>query len=361
MAKKAESHGNKKALLVPQSLVDQVNAARPLCMFQHRKGGCKKGASCPQRHSTPHNAARMPHMSFAYNNDGELKCTIRPPIDEAWDYIFKEKNVPRRILKNNERIHLDSGEELLLFQLGYMSEPTYEAQQAQMTKGLYAWNGTLSKSTWKTASGQEDFDAKHCFFVHGTSPSKAISAIMDGGLKPSTLETCKDPICGTPGVYFISMPTMDQDDIKAAWKQLISSGYNYGAMVITQIVGVPVLGSASLEIVPGMIATKKQNKVRQIAAHFSCIKYTAVVFDEDLLMVSLRDAMHKLRGYDIGMHMSLKAIKKFIETGETVDEKMIELQNVMVSTSSTNPRTIKKDVKPDSLQYSLKKLRCELS
>ena len=83
---------NKKALLVPQSLVDKVNAARPLCIFYKRPGGCKKGASCPQRHETtpPQQEAHMPYMSFAYAKDGNLKCTIRPPMDEAWDHIFKD-------------------------------------------------------------------------------------------------------------------------------------------------------------------------------------------------------------------------------------------------------------------------------
>ena len=114
---------------------------------------------------------------------------------------------------------------MLLFQLGYMSEPTQAATEVQKSNGMYLWNAKKSEKTWRSASIQEDFNVQHDFFVHGTKTSNAISAIMDSGLKPSTFPTCKDPICGTPGVYFFSMPTIDQVSIKAAWKQVISSGH----------------------------------------------------------------------------------------------------------------------------------------
>ena len=115
--------------------------------------------------------------------------------------------------------------------------------------------------------------------------------------------------------------------------------------MITKLVGALVKGSQSLKIEPGMIAAKKARNGGDIfAAHCQCIEYVAVLFDEGVLMSELSDTMQTIRGYNIGLHESLKEAEEFLETGpNSADEKMIELQNVMVSTPSTNPRTVKEE------------------
>ena len=79
-------------LHVPKRLVEAVNHARPLCIFHQMPKGCKKGAKCPQRHTgASNNDVSLPYMSFSRDKDGQVKCTLRPPLNESWDYIFKEK------------------------------------------------------------------------------------------------------------------------------------------------------------------------------------------------------------------------------------------------------------------------------
>lgn len=89
-----------QALAVPQSLLDNFNAARPVCMFYTRRGGCKKGAKCPQRHKgDPSNENRVSFMSFAVNKEGELKCSVRPPICDMWQLLFATKGKQRKVLR----------------------------------------------------------------------------------------------------------------------------------------------------------------------------------------------------------------------------------------------------------------------
>ena len=94
-------------LLVPQRLVDQVNAGRPVCLFYTRPQSCKKGNKCPQRHvGDLDNEHRMPGISIACTKDGSLKCTLRPPIDEYWERLFKDAGVARRVLRLHHSKHM---------------------------------------------------------------------------------------------------------------------------------------------------------------------------------------------------------------------------------------------------------------
>ena len=330
-------------LRVPKHLVEAVNHARPLCIFHQMPKGCKKGAKCPQRHTgASNNDVSLPYMSFSRDKDGQVKCTLRPPLNESWDYIFKEKGVPRRVSKGS--IKLSSGkEDLRMYQLGYMSVPSPKAKEAMSQGGIQRWtwrkNEHKWKYTWQGATGRVNLE---CFFIHGTTVENAIQAILDGGLKPTTFETAKDPICGVPGVYFSELPSMDEEDIIRAWHQNKSSGYNLGAVIICKLVGAPLNNDKTGQktvIEEGMISTKIGSKgVLQIAAHEDCIGYVAAVFNEELLNSCLGKVMERLRGYSPGMHESLKAVKAFLESGtEDKNEPMIALQNVLVNSASTKP------------------------
>ena len=189
-------------LHVPKHLVEAVNHARPLCIFHQMPKGCKKGAKCPQRHTgASNNDVSLPYMSFSRDKDGQVKCTLRPPLNESWDYIFKEKCVPRRVLKGS--INISSGkEDLRMYQLGYMSVPSPKAKEAMSQGGIQRWTWRKNewKYTWQGATGRVNLE---CFFIHGTTVENAIQAILDGGLKPTTFE----------GVYFSELPSMDEEDI----------------------------------------------------------------------------------------------------------------------------------------------------
>ena len=330
-------------LHVPKRLVEAVNHARPLCIFHQMRRGCKKGAKCPQRHTgASNNDANLPHMSFERDKDGQVKCTLRPPLNESWNCIFKEKDVPRRVLKGS--IKISSGEEdLRMYQLGYMSGPSPKAKEAMSSGGIQRWtwrkNEQAWKHTWQGVTGRVNLE---CFFIHGSTVENATQAILDGALKPTTFETAKDPICGVPGVYFSELPSLDEEDIIRAWHQNKSSGYNRGAVIICKLVGAPLNNDKTGQntvIEEGMISTKIGSKgVLQIAAHENCIRYVAAVFNEDLLNSYLGKVMERLRGYSPSMHESLKAVKAFLESGtKDKNEPMIALQNVLVNSASTKP------------------------
>ena len=230
-----------------------------------------------------------------------------------------------------------------MYQLGYMSAPSPKAKEAMNSGGIQRWtwrkNENKWKYTWAGATGRVNLE---CFFIHGTTVENAIQAILDGGLKPTTFETAKDPICGVPGVYFSELPSMDEEDIIRAWHQNKSSGYNLGAVIICKLVGAPLNSDKTGQktvIEEGMISTKIGSKdVLQLAAHEDCIEYVAAVFNEELLNSCLGKVMERLRGYSPGMHESLKAVKAFLESGTgDKNEPMIALQNVLVNSASTKP------------------------
>jgi len=60
----------------------------------------------------------------------------------------------------------------------------------------------------------------------------------------------------------------------------------------------------------------------------------------------MADEMHKVEGYNMGMHQSLKEIHDFLEKGSSspleVEQRMVQLQNKLVNNASTNPHTVKK-------------------
>ena len=74
----------------------------------------------------------------------------------------------------------DDNEELLLFQLSLMSQPTTKAHEARISKGFYMWNEKKRKKTWKCGSPLKvkGVDAKHCYFAHGISVRNAIIALI---------------------------------------------------------------------------------------------------------------------------------------------------------------------------------------
>ena len=248
------------------------------------------------------------------------------------------------------RVPKQGGGELLLLQLNFMSVPKETARKwardAEAAGGFYAWD-KIEGQKWHALSDQQDFDAKTDFFVHGTKVGNAISVIIDGCLNPTVMGgKCKDPVCGTPGVYFISMPTDSDEDIANSFAQLTRSGYCHGAMIITKLTGVPVAGSQDLEILPGMIANKKQSggaALRQIAAHCDCIAYRAAVLDEELMMHGLmREMEHVSKGtYNIGVHESLRELHQWLEwecgPEKTPEVRMLQLQNALMSTPSKDP------------------------
>ena len=124
--------------------------------------------------------------------------------------------------------------------LGYRYAGTVVAAVAMVALLCCLWLSSISSR--KGCHGYIDVNKQ--YFAQSTSAHDAISAIIDGGLYPSTFKTCDFPICGTPGVYFL--PTNDKEDIKAAWKQLIMSAYRNGAMFIVKQVGVGVQGRSAL-------------------------------------------------------------------------------------------------------------------
>jgi len=187
--------------------------------------------------------------------------------------------------KGFERIPTGAGKDLLLFQLGYLPEPSETAAEAAFRGMVKVWDAKKNKMSFKGVSYQPGLDLNNNFFAHATDVKSAVKALLDGAWSPSTKETCKEPVCGLPGVYFIQLFSMEVEDILAVWQRLITGGYNGGAMLIAQLVGVPVAGNYNLKIEPGMIATKKgSGDLRQIAAHVECIAYKSIVFDEDLLV-----------------------------------------------------------------------------
>jgi len=156
--------------------------------------------------------------------------------------------------KGHERIPCGDGTDLLLFQLGYMSEPTEVAVKNAKSGGMHVWDQQKNKWQWKGASTKGNIDLSTEVFLHGTTPQNAADAILDGGLKPSTRATCKDPICGVNGVYFIRCKSLAAEDILEAWRRLAAGGYLYGAMFVTRLHGTIIQGNQSLEISPGVIS-----------------------------------------------------------------------------------------------------------
>jgi hypothetical protein len=71
--------------------------------------------------------------------------------------------------KGHERFHRDGEHgELVMYQLGWMKEPSYAARSGDKLKGMYAWNDRIEQDTWRTPS-QTEFNVETSFFAHGTS------------------------------------------------------------------------------------------------------------------------------------------------------------------------------------------------
>ena len=106
----------KQTLAVPQLLVGKFIFYRGWC----HKNRCNN-ASCSRLHDDGSTHARVPNMSFALTSGNEMKCTMRPPLGDAWVKVFNEKKVGRRICGTHERIRRDDGDDLVLFQLQFMA------------------------------------------------------------------------------------------------------------------------------------------------------------------------------------------------------------------------------------------------
>ena len=110
---------------------------------------CKKGFKCPQRHTdNDQNDDNLPYMSIAAAKDGKLVCTLRPPLDESWNFICEEKGVPRRALTGSVKI-TDGNNALRMYQLGFMSAPSPAAKQAMLSNGIHMWSWDNIKNEWK--------------------------------------------------------------------------------------------------------------------------------------------------------------------------------------------------------------------
>ena len=58
------------------------------------KNAKKKRFKCSQRHTAGNddkNDDNLPYMSIAAAKDGKLVCTLRPPLDESWNFICEKK------------------------------------------------------------------------------------------------------------------------------------------------------------------------------------------------------------------------------------------------------------------------------
>ena len=111
---------------------------------------CKKGFKCPQRHTAGNdkNDDNLPYMSIAAAKDGKLVCTLRPPLDESWNFICEKKGVPRRALTGSVKI-TDGNNALRMYQLGFMSAPSPAAKQAVLSNGIHMWSWDNNKNEWK--------------------------------------------------------------------------------------------------------------------------------------------------------------------------------------------------------------------
>ena len=102
---------------------------------------CKKGIKCPQRHTAGNdkNDDNLPYMSIAAAKDGKLVCTLRPPLDESWNFICEKKGVPRRALTGSVKI-TDGNRALRMYLLGCMSAPGAAAKEAMLRSGMFMWS-----------------------------------------------------------------------------------------------------------------------------------------------------------------------------------------------------------------------------
>ena len=221
-----------------------------------------------------------------------------------------------------------------------MLGPTTTAREVEARCGL--WNEEDGKKTWRGATWNPDFDAQTDFFVHGTEVDIAMSAIIDGFLKPTVMGSkCEQHNCGTPGVHLLSMPFLSDVEMAESFAELTSLGYCHGAMIITKLMGVPVPGKQNLEILPGMIATREhKGEIRHFVAHCDCIEYHSVVFDEERLIQGLMGALYHVSSgnYNVEVHRCLREIQEWVESksrSETKpEERMVLLQNSVEPTPS---------------------------
>ena len=281
-------------------------------------------------------------------------------------YMYNINNTQQAIgvwpRKNHKWVsHADehlADQKLVMFQLAYMNEPTPVAHKAQFQQGFWRWDEERRENTWHAASyvqGLPHERVAQSHFVHHSSVPQMIQAIMDGGLNPSTVATCDNPQCGLGGVYLFEMGTLDEKDIAAAWKQGLGSGYNKGAMLVVKVVGGIVSSKANQQLQPGEIGTRAPNKnahgkagPRQFCTHPSTVEFVAAVFHESLLVDGLSTYMRRvIPEYSPNMHGSLRELRTWLErptseAGEpkTSEENLVELQNAMVTSASSNPHTV---------------------
>ena len=84
---------------VPQGLLENLNALRPICMFywNHRRN--KKEKKCPRknchfRHSDDSTLdCRVPFITFGLEKDGTVRPSMRPPIFDCLQLFLQNHGV----------------------------------------------------------------------------------------------------------------------------------------------------------------------------------------------------------------------------------------------------------------------------
>ena len=90
-----------KCVEIPEAYLEDLNEIRLPCNFE--PGKCKKGKNCPNLHLwDPNHVKRVPCLSVAVTNEGEMVSSVRYPnkmVEDQFDRVFAQQGVERRTQK----------------------------------------------------------------------------------------------------------------------------------------------------------------------------------------------------------------------------------------------------------------------
>ena len=213
-------------MAVPRELLQIVDAARPQCTFW-RKGWCKKGGSCKQRHSTADDQvnAQLPHIS-RHDGPSGTRITLRPPLQPAIQQFFRESGKPCTLGRSKVP---GSRIDLLCFELTNMAPPNVRACTDTKTKQFVDCE-LRTGQTWETHDATKPGASTKPFpevLCHGTKLTNLCDILRDGFLKPT------EGHAGF-GVYGFQVKVDDKgqvsdEDMLNAYNRTSTGGYNGGA------------------------------------------------------------------------------------------------------------------------------------
>ena len=349
-------------MMIPKSLMNAVDAARPVCTF-YRRGQCKKGSKCKLFHGRAQDTHNLPSVS-RYNTPEGHRLQIRAPVKKMLDVYYEEKGITSPI-GSHKRV---KGTPILEFQLihGTMEEPkAEECARAQLqgqviVQELSVSANPLSKLLPPKQVGQSTKIPFPDMLAHGTETQAALQITVDGGI------TASEGIAGN-GVYGFEVKldkdgNITEEELKRIWDMSASGGYNKGAVILFRPKqGALINGKAALRLPPGTVAFKdpnKDNKRIQYAAHPSTIEYVTILWHEDALVELLG---HKLEGskYTVELHKALADVRDYTNGSREKDiqlaSNLVEVDNPIVADGShqqTNwgpPKTSAADIEEEMI------------